>query len=236
MSAAAAAAGANSKKEPSLTPQEKVTAEWDRMAGEWDDLAGGYATGFEAILWDKIKDDDNTTNKNESHWAVLDFGCGTGLLAEKLRNKVASVVGVDVSAKMVAALQEKIKSRAWANVKVVSATLGNLANESDETRAYLESLYGSLDMVVASSVLTFVPQDDMAGTMEQLGKLLKPGGVLVHSDWPKSEAKHPDAMSTEKATFLYKAAGLSAVSTETLPLDAGGHTMDVFFGIARKVP
>jgi SAM-dependent methyltransferase len=221
--------GATGGMKREKTPQDKVTAEWDRMAGEWDDLAGGYATGFEALLWDKVKDD-------VSNWSVLDFGCGTGLLTEKLRKKVAYVVGVDVSANMATVLQEKIKNREWTNVKAFSAALGNLENESDEIRAYVASLYGSLDMVVASSVLTFVPEEDVAATMVQLGKLLKPGGLLVHSDWPKSEAKHPDAMSTEKATSMYKAAGLSTLSTETIPLDAGGDTMDVFFGIARKAP
>jgi hypothetical protein len=85
-----------------------------------------------------------------------------------------------------------------------------------------------------------------------LGKLLKPGtGLLVHSDWPKSEAKHPDAMTQEKALQIYAMAasadsttnsnstsscGLQVVSMGIEPFHMGDSqgSVEVFVGVARK--
>ena len=215
-----------------LTPQERVTNEWDTMAGEWDDLAGGYAAGFEKLLWSKLDEKDEVIQG----WKVLDFGCGTGLLSDRLRCKVRSIVAMDVSSKMIDVLDEKIMSQEWTNTQSIQCVLAELSKSTPEIRNSVESHYGTVDLIVASSVLSFIPPKDVAATMQVLGKFLRPGGRLVHSDWPKSEAKHPDAMDTEKALDMYAQAGLTAVSTEILPLHAGGggSTMEVFFGMAQK--
>lgn len=211
-----------------LTPQEKVTIEWDGMAGEWDDLAAGYAAGFETLLWSKL---DATTADG---WSVLDFGCGTGLLTNRLRQKVKTIVAMDVSSKMVEMVQDKILGQEWTNAQAFHCVLANLDKASPETRQSIQDLYGTMDLIVASSVLTFVPENDVSVTMETLGKFLKPGGRLLHTDWPRSEAKHPDAMDAEKALTMYSMAGLTAVSTEIVSMDAGGDSMDVFLGVAEK--
>eukprot|EP00977_Amphora_coffeiformis_P017708 scaffold5873_cov172-Amphora_coffeaeformis.AAC.5 len=200
------------------------------MAGEWDDLAAGYAAGFETLLWNKLSDDKDTDG-----WSVLDFGCGTGLLTGRLRQKVKQIVAMDVSSKMIGILKEKIQSQDWENTTAIHCVLADLDEDTKpEVRESVEALHGTIDLIVASSVLTFVPENDVAKTMEILGKFLKTGGKLVHSDWSKSEAKHPDAMDTEKAQSMYAEAGLTPVSTEIVSLDAGGSAMDVFFGVAQK--
>ena len=214
-----------------LTPQERVTNEWDQMAGEWDDLAVGYAARFERLLWNKLPDNTNTDT-----WYVLDFGSGTGLLSDRLRHKVKQIVAIDASSKMIEILKEKIQSQEWGNTTAIPCVLANLDNEDTkpQVRESVEAMYGTIDLIVASSVLTFIPENDVTKTMEILGKFLKAGGWLVHSDWPKSEAKHPDAMDTENAHSMYIKAGLVPVSTEIVSLDSDGSTMDVFFGVAQK--
>lgn len=213
-----------------LTPQERVTNEWDQMAGEWDDLAIGYAAGFEKLLWSKLDDQDT------DGWSVLDFGAGTGLLTDRLRHKAKEIVAIDVSSKMIEVLEDKILSQEWENAKAINCVLADL--DKDTTKPHVkesvEALYGTMDLIVASSVLTFVPENDVTSTMQILGRFLKKGGRLVHSDWPRSEAKHPDAMDTAKAESMYAKAGLTPVSTEIVSLDAGGDMMDVFFGVAQK--
>ena len=214
-----------------LTPQERVTNEWDQMAGEWDDLAAGYAAGFEKLLWAKLDAKEEAIDG----WSVLDFGCGTGLLSDRLRQKVKKVVAMDVSSKMIDVLDEKIQSQEWDNTQTIHCVLAELTKASPAVRESVQALYGTMDLIVASSVLSFVPPKDVPATLELLGKFLKPGGRLVHSDWPKSEAKHPDAFDTEKALAMYAHASLKAVSTEILPLNAGGGgPMEVFFGVAQK--
>lgn len=211
-----------------LSTQEKVTAEWDAMAGEWDDMAAPYARAFYQRL--------ASTRNNTAGLVVVDFGCGTGLLTALLQPNVLQVVGVDVSTKMVEVLRDKIQSKAWTNVQAVAAVLGKLEEAPSDVRELIESLYGKVDLIVASSVLTFVPDQDMESTCRVLGRLLKDSmGLLVHSDWPKSEAKHPDAMTEEKAVQIYTAAGLKAETMEVFAMDMGdSQTVDVFWGVAKK--
>lgn len=216
-----------------LTAQEKITLEWNGMAGEWDDLAAGYASGF----YDKLFSAPAATGldpANMSHMTVLDFGCGSGLLTAKLRTICHKVVAIDASPAMIQVLQEKVRGGEWENVHAITAVLGDLGDE--RVREQVESLYGTVDLVVASSVMTFVPDEDTEATMKVLGQVLKPGGIFCHSDWPKSEAKHPDAMSEEKAVNMYGLGGLQRESTEITPMDMGGgpEQPHVFFGVARK--
>jgi 2-polyprenyl-3-methyl-5-hydroxy-6-metoxy-1,4-benzoquinol methylase len=163
---------------------------------------------------------------------VLDFGCGTGLLTGKLAETCASVVAVDASPRMIKMLKDKIKCREWHNVRVHEAVL---AKDSSA----LSELEGTIDLVVASSVMTFVPENDLGPTMEVIGRLLKPNGkgVFVHSDWPMSEGKQEkDIMTQEKALYMYAKGGLSLESDAivTFSMDKS-HAVDVFLGVARKI-
>jgi len=61
---------------------------------------------------------------------VLDVACGTGLSFPRLREMVGergAVVGVDVSAEMVALAQRRIAVSEWDNVRVVTAALESAA-------------------------------------------------------------------------------------------------------------
>jgi SAM-dependent methyltransferase len=214
------------------TAQGKVNIEWDGMAGEWDDLAGCYANGFFKMLC-------KTTGLDPSDLQgaiIVDFGCGTGLLTAKLRRIAARVVGIDASPKMIEMLQDKILTREWDNVQALSAALGNISEVDESVRKVVDELEGKVDLVVASSVLTFIPPEDVEATMSAIGRLLKPGGIFCHSDWPKSEAKHPGAMTEEKATRFFGMAGLQVESTQIIKMSMGVGDSDpeVFVGVARK--
>lgn len=217
-----------------LTAQEKVTAEWNGMAGEWDDLAGGYSAGFYAKLMEATGLDPCSLSQG---FTVVDFGCGTGLLTAKLRPVCSSVLAIDAASGMVEILQDKIRGGEWENVKAVTAVLGDLASADESARQDIEGLYETVDLVVASSVMSLIPAEDMEATMKVIGRLLKPAGQFVHSDWPKSEAKHPDAMSEEKALTMYGMGGLQAESTAIMKMDMGGgpEQPEVFFGVAKKI-
>eukprot|EP00522_Entomoneis_paludosa_P004738 CAMPEP_0172473056 /NCGR_PEP_ID=MMETSP1065-20121228/68663_1 /TAXON_ID=265537 /ORGANISM="Amphiprora paludosa, Strain CCMP125" /LENGTH=221 /DNA_ID=CAMNT_0013231225 /DNA_START=122 /DNA_END=787 /DNA_ORIENTATION=+ len=213
------------------TPQEKINQEWDGMAGEWDDLASGYAAGLHAVLWEKTGIEDPST------LTVVDFGCGTGLLTERLASQVTRVVALDASPKMVEQLQDKISTReGFENVSAVAGILGNLDKESTEFKQTIESLNGSVDVVVASSVINFIPDEDLEATSIALGKLLKPGtGLLFHTDWPSGEGEPADGMTSEKAEKIYAmAGGLKSEMTDVGSLKMGKDEGKVFFGLARK--
>jgi SAM-dependent methyltransferase len=217
----------NSKEQ---SAQAKLTAEWNGMAGEWDDLAGGYASGFYEKLWETTSLDPSS-----KQLTVVDFGCGTGLLTAKLRKVCSKVVAIDASPRMIEALEEKIRGGEWDNVQAFVTVLGDLSSANESIRQKVEGMYGTVDLIVASSVMSFIPAEDMEATMKVIGRLLKPNGIFHHSDWPKSEAKHPDAMSEGKALKIYGMGGLNAESMHIIQTEMGGpEHPEVFFGVAKK--
>lgn len=214
------------------TEQEKINEEWNSMAGEWDDLASDYAKSFYDLLRAK------STVDMESKPTVVDFGCGTGLLTELLYKDCSRVVAVDASSSMIRVLKEKIRDKELPNVQAACVTLSQVETDDSIEAAtrelILDDLKGSVDLIVASSVMNFIPKSDLDATLHILGSMLKPGGIFCHSDWPESEGHHPDAMTLEKAEQMYQVAGLVTVSTEIVRDSNGTPNSDVFFGVARK--
>jgi len=218
--------GAKSDREP--TAQEKVTAEWDGMAGEWDDMASGYAKGFYKLLWEATGLDPD----NNHLGTVVDFGCGTGILSDKLRMVSSKVVALDASAQMIAVLKDKIRSMEWENVDAAAVVVANMTDET--TKEMIDGLQGTVDLIVASSVMSFVPEEDLEATMQTLGRMLKPGGLFCYSDWPKSETKHSDGMDEAKAERMHSMGGLTTKMTKIAAMDMGGESFEVFVGVAEK--
>ena len=224
-----------------LTAQAKVTREWDEMAGEWDDLAAGYARGLYSLLWETVGIDPVLLSVSTTR--VIDFGCGTGLLTEKLRTVCAQVLAIDASTRMMQVVKEKIRSSEWENVQAVTAVLGqpedgDATNTTDAaaTRQILSDWRGTADLVVASSVMSFIPESDMEATMQAIARLLKPGGIFCHSDWPASEAKLPnESMWEDKAMQMYAMGQLKVQSIQIVTMNVGGgEAVEVFVGVACK--
>lgn len=214
--------------------QSKVTQEWDAMAGEWDDMAGGYRDWFEKQLWEET----GTTTEHRSDLVVVDFGCATGLLTEKLQSQVAQVVAIDVAPTMIKCLKDKIRAGDWKNVDAYCAVVGHLDSSNNaEAKVALDALTGKVDIVAASSVMNFVPEEDKEATMKVLGRLLKPGtGLFVHADWPKGDDS-PDGITEEAAKSMYQKGALEARTTKVLSkVKAGSHEMEVFVGVATRPP
>ena len=201
------------------------------MRRDSSDMAAPYARGFYKSLWESTGLDPN--DDNHKLGTVVDFGCGTGLLTEKLRSVCSRVVALDASTMMIRMLKDKIKGSGWDNVDASAVVLASVTDEAN--RRLLDDLEGTVDLIVASSVMTFIPEEDVEATMAALGRMLKPGGKFCHSDWPKSEAKHPDGMDDAKAEALYAKGGLTVKSTKIVPIDMGGESVEVFIGVAEKV-
>lgn len=197
------------------------------FVGEWDDLASGYRDVFDKVLWEQTGLDqlDSLT--------VMDFGCGTGLLTEVLQKNVSFVICVDAAHLMIDQVHEKIHAREWNNVQAYCVALAHLEQTDESIRQEMEAFNGNVDLIAASSVLSFIPQQDLPNTMKVLGDMLRKGGVLCHSDWPKTE-KHPDGMTKETAAKLYEMAGLVKKSTTTVSMNMMGEEHQVFVGVAMK--
>jgi len=119
--------------------------EWDEYAEGWDqnEVARAYASG----AFSSLTKETETYGLALAGADVIDFGCGTGLLTERLVSAGAAVHAVDTSQAMLDVLDRKISERGWTNV----ATSRELAKT---TRVY--------DLIVCSSVCSFL--DDYPGS------------------------------------------------------------------------
>ncbi|TFK34901.1 hexaprenyldihydroxybenzoate methyltransferase [Crucibulum laeve] len=122
--------------------------------------------------------DENTT-------CVMDFACGTGLISHQLAPYAQTIVGVDISQRMVDRYNEQV---------------GNQGISHDEMQAIcadLQGVEGELDgmkfdiVVCASSYHHF---DSISSITRTLAYFLKPGGTLLVIDLLKAEHLDLDAL------------------------------------------
>ncbi len=100
--------------------------------------------------------------------AVLDVGCGGGILAEGMAGKGARVTGIDLSERALkVAKLHRLESGAAVDYRLISAE--DLAAEQPE----------SFDVVTCMEMLEHVP--DPASTVAACARLVKPGGWVFFS-------------------------------------------------------
>ena len=238
-------ANANSRKMTSTSvEQDNVNKDWNEMASSWDDMGGPkqYRDAFVAKLEATLPDLFATSK--DRPLTILDFGCGTGLLTEALREKSSSpgsqFIMIDPAIDMTKVVQDKISTRGWNdNTKVYCIALSNIDDAANsEIKKELKALRGKVDVIVASSVMSFIPKADLAKTMQVLGELLKPGtGTFVHSDWPYDAKDNLDGFTEQSSKAMYEMGGLTLKSSEVTQFKMGGPTDeagDVYFGVAEK--
>jgi 2-polyprenyl-3-methyl-5-hydroxy-6-metoxy-1,4-benzoquinol methylase len=154
-------------------PEHWTTEQWDAeyragSLGRYGDLAelARYSVLVGYIAWHAARRPDNGP-------AILDVGCGVGLLRERLDGVAfAQYVGVDLSAPAIG----EADARGHARSRFV---VGDVTTP-DVDRLDL----GRFDVVVLNEMLYYVP--DPAAFLDRIRGLLQPEGVLVVSVW-----RHP---------------------------------------------
>lgn len=97
---------------------------------------------------------------------VLDAGCGPGLYAAWLVAQGATVVGLDISPRMVALANTRLGGRATILEADLAQPLTMLAD-------------ASFDLVISGLALDYVP--DWAPLFRELARVLRPDGILAFS-------------------------------------------------------
>eukprot|EP00808_Paulinella_micropora_P026109 g32384.t1 len=93
---------------------------------------------------------------------------------------------------------------------------------------------GSVDLVICSSVLKFIP--DLTTALVALKALLKPNtGLLLQTDWPGNTDSYTDGFNPELANRWYSTADLKLVSAETITFTLRGEEREVFLGIGQPL-
>ncbi len=188
---------------------------WDDYASEWDANkdARSYAENAFKALCDSVK--LNGLN-------VFDFGCGTGLLTEKLSPIVNKVVALDASQKMIDILDAK----KLVNVSTVSSFLSKECVQSNEL------LHEKFDLIVASSVCGFLP--DYENTINLLKTLLSDGGTFVQWDWLAKEEGVGPGLTCNRVKSALHSAGFNAINiTQPFVLESSKGSMDVLMASAK---
>lgn len=96
-------------------------------------------------------------------WRTLDLGCGTGLVGEHLRDHCDTLVGVDLSARMLA----KAEARGGYTHLIQGELLAAMKSQAAE----------AFDVIVAADVFIYVGKVDEV--VAQARRLLAPGGLLA---------------------------------------------------------
>lgn len=101
--------------------------------------------------------------------AVLDMGCGPGLFSLLAARRGAQVLGIDGSERMIALCRES----------AAESGMGNLAFDVADIAALDDRAARSLDVILCSSVLEYIP--DLDQQLARFARLVRPGGTLIVS-------------------------------------------------------
>jgi 2-polyprenyl-6-hydroxyphenyl methylase/3-demethylubiquinone-9 3-methyltransferase len=160
--------------QPTLDPDE--VARFARLADEWWDANGPFKPlhRINPTRLTYIRDQlcrafgrDKRAGASLSGLAVLDIGCGGGLVAEPLARLGASVTGIDPASETIEAAKAHAKG-ARLDIDYRAATAEALAEEGM-----------SFDAVLLLEVVEHVP--DVPQFLKQVAPLVKPGGVMILS-------------------------------------------------------
>ncbi|WP_237057557.1 class I SAM-dependent DNA methyltransferase [Microbulbifer sediminum] len=192
-------------------------------ANSWDDYAEGWDSNSDVVTYAERALQALNEAIDCTDARILDFGCGTGLLTERLSARAGSIVALDPSEKMISVLNAK-------QLDNVATIQSELTRELIERNEHLQTRF---DVIVASSALAFVP--DYRETLQLLTELLTDNGRLVQWDWLKEADDGGSGFSREDIANAFGQAGLADIRvTVPFSLDAGGGSMDVVMGIGTK--
>jgi 2-polyprenyl-3-methyl-5-hydroxy-6-metoxy-1,4-benzoquinol methylase len=173
---------------------------WDEHADGWDENAAvrAYSDGAYSSL---LRLEGAGLLKLDGA-RILDFGCGTGLLTEKLSPLAGCVVALDTSIAMIQVLKNKVATLGFTNVESIAKPL-EAALSADPN--LFETPF---DLITCSSVCAFL--EDYPATVRALAQLLRPGGAFVQWDWELDpDGDEPFGLTRSQIEAALDAAGLA---------------------------
>ena len=132
---------------------------WDRIAPRYASKPVPDQLAYETKL-------AKTNSYLRAEHEVLEIGCGTGTTALHHAPNVSRILATDISPKMIEIAQDK----------ALQAGISNVAFEVSSIES-LDSTPAQYDVILAHSILHLLA--DVPSTLEQLHRMLKPGGLLI---------------------------------------------------------
>lgn len=193
------------------------------MYDSWDDSAEEWDTNIDAISYSEKVYESLTNEVNIEGQNILDFGCGTGLLTERLSLFASNIVAIDTSPKMISILH----SKNLPNVTVLSEslTLDLMKNHP--------AFINKFNLIVASSVFSFLPN------YESILKLLKPllttNGLFIQWDWLSPDNNSEFGLSEAAIKNAFQITGFKHIKlTRPFSLTTEKGNLPVVMGVAKN--
>jgi predicted TPR repeat methyltransferase len=150
---------------PSQVAAEEVTNLFDRYAHRFDEhLQGKLGYRIPEMIVPALAPHLPAAAGGPGALDVFDLGCGTGLCGPHLRPFARQVVGVDLSAAMLAKAEERGSYDRLVQADLVEA---------------LRNAPRGADLLVAADAIIYI--GDLAPTFEAAASALRPGGWFVYS-------------------------------------------------------
>lgn len=190
---------------------------WDEYAATWDE--GEAQRAYAEAAFDSLRKAAPGLGVSLTAARICDFGCGTGLLTEKVAPAASRVDAIDRSPAMLDVLRAKIGREGWDHV---------------HPHTTLPTKSGPYDLVLCSSVCAFL--DDYPGMVIGLAARLGPGGLFVQWDWElEPESEEPFGLSRDAVRAALQRAGLERVTVDTaFAVAIDDQTMRPLMGVGRK--
>ena len=154
---------------------------------------------------------------------IADLGSGTGFYtiaaAKKIKGGEGRVYTVEVQRELLQHIQELAKKEGLNNIDYI---WGNI-----EKRGGTKMQDKQIDVVIASNVLFQV--EDKEGFVDEVKRILKPGGRVLLIDWSESFSGMGPApanvITASAAQTLFEAASFKKTKT----IEAGAHHYGIIF-------
>lgn len=181
-----------------------VKAFFDRVASDWDTMRIAY---YDERVIERLGDFADLT----PDMVVADVGTGTGFVAAGIAPRVAKVIGIDISERILEVARHNLDELAIDNVDL---------REGDITALPLAD--NSVDAAFANMVLHHA--EDPAAMLTEMARVVRPGGVVAICDevehpWEWMREEHADiwlGFTPEQVHGFFAAAGLESPSLEAL--------------------
>jgi predicted TPR repeat methyltransferase len=158
-------AGLGAAPSPIAAPRKFIADLFDQCADNFDEhLVGTLKYQAPALISDAIARFASTGGVATRNFDILDLGCGTGLVGERLRPLARTLTGVDLSPNM---LEEARKRKIYDQL-----TCGELTE-------FLQAQAGRFDLVVAGDVFIYI--GDLSRVFRGVRGALRDGGLFGFS-------------------------------------------------------
>jgi ubiquinone/menaquinone biosynthesis C-methylase UbiE len=133
-----------------------------------------YDLGIRLLTFGRVERAyDRIASQVEPGERVLDVGCGTGALAIRAARRGAIVKGIDVNPEMLAIAREKARQE-HLEEKIELEEKGVAELDAEKPEAF--------DKVTSGLCFSELSRDELAYTLDQVARILKPGGLLLVAD------------------------------------------------------